>query len=133
MQFNITTSAVSTLDKEEIWPWTAEVKDQGRIHTRQHCSRSDINPCHLLKEFPIILSAATPAASCQLMGVPAMGSRMRLPSWPGALLVVSNIESHCHYCCLGGRDCLMLTLTFHPQRQVSTQRSCCHVNSPSIF
>lgn len=77
MQFNITTSAASTFDEEEIWPWTAEVKDQGRIHTRQRCSRSDINPCHLLKEFPIILSAAAPAASCQLMDTRAEES----PPW----------------------------------------------------
>lgn len=92
------------------------MKGQETIHTRQCCSRSTINPCHLLREFPSILSAVAPAAY--------------LSAWSSAGGPWHGVRS-CHYCCPGGRGCSLIPLTFHQQLQLSAQRCCFHFSSPS--
>lgn len=84
----ISLSAVSRLDEGDLQPSAAEVKGQGRIHTRRRRSRSNINPCHLLREFPISLSAAAPAASFQLIDTQAEDS----PPWAAGWGVPPGLE-----------------------------------------
>ena len=77
----ISLSAVSRLDDGDLQPSAAEVKGQGRIHTRRRRSRSNIIPCHLLREFPISLSAAAPAASFQLIDTQAEDFPLWAAGW----------------------------------------------------
>lgn len=84
----ISESVVSRLDEEDLQPSAAEVKGQERIHTRRRRSRSNINSCHLLGEFPVSLDAAAPAASFQLIDTQAEDS----PPWAAGWGVPPGLE-----------------------------------------